>query len=113
MHERKMRAVLAATVLSASFVAAGCGGGGGGNPNALDVQLAAGATHCQYSGYDLISQITNVKTPIYDCHWDAVSGFAANDECVTYENGVASDSTGEVRVAFANALNSAEPACLG
>lgn len=68
---------------------------------------ASGAESCTASGYAIVSRLTNAKRQIYDCE------FRYGPKCVTYEDGVASDSTPEVRLLFSSVLGSSKPLCLG
>jgi hypothetical protein len=71
------------------------------------VAAASGAISCDDSGYSVVSKITGARNEIYDC------SFVSGEKCVTYESGVADDSTAEVRILFASTLGSKKPSCLG
>ena len=72
-------------------------------------QIAAviGASSCSQTRYTLIDKITNDSAPIYDCLMKNLA-----TKCVTYEHGIANDSTEEVRLVFATTLGSDRPECL-
>jgi hypothetical protein len=79
--------------------------------SSAEVAALVGADSCSNSGYGFVSQITNKQTTIYDCAFASVGGFKGGMECVTYENGIATNDTDEVKLVFANALNG-KPACI-
>ena len=82
----------------------GCGSGG---PSPSDVATAAAATSCNLSAYAIVSQLTGKQEAIFDCTFPDGSV-----KCVTYANGIATDSTEAVRLLFANKLGPGRPPCL-
>lgn len=70
------------------------------------VASASGATSCSATFYAVTNRLDGSKARIYDCF---VKG---RERCVTYENGIASDSTETVRLVFATTLGSGKPSCL-
>lgn len=113
MNRGLMCASLTALLIAAALVVAGCGGGTpAAAPEVSAVVSSSGAASCDDSGFYLIEKATGAHAEIYDCHFAAQGSFGANEECVTYTNGVASDATSEVRLVFSTALNG-KPPCLG
>jgi len=94
-----------AVIFLALALVSGCGGS---STSSSDVATAAGAQSCDQSGYGITSQITNKTQPIFDCSFSDGSA-----KCVTYANGIASNSTAMVRLLFQNKLGSGKPSCLG
>lgn len=69
------------------------------------VTSASGSDTCSYSGYE-ITPYGGKQELVYNC----LAG--AKAMCVTYVNGIASDSTAAVRAAFASALGGNKPECV-
>lgn len=82
---------------------AGCGGG----TSPSQVAQAAGASSCDKSDYYLIIKTTGEHETIYDCV------FPSGLKCVTYQNGIANDSTEVARLVFSTSLGTPKPSCLG
>lgn len=71
-----------------------------------EVAVLAGASSCSATAYMVTNRVDDSKTRIYDC---TISGRL---RCVTYENGIANDSTAVVRVLFASTLGASKPSCV-
>jgi hypothetical protein len=97
-------AIAAAMVVA---VLSGCGSGGSSDQSTAIANQIGGGASCYESQYEITNRIDNSKTPIYVC-----TAAAAKPICVTYENGIASDVTAEVRLLFANTLGSSKPSCI-
>ncbi len=97
----------AALLPMASLV--GCGSS---TASASKVTDAAGATSCDSSGYYLVLKTTGDHETIYDCTFTSGADFKTTKKCVTFENGIADDSTAEVRLVFSTTLGSPKPSCL-
>lgn len=63
-----------------------------------------GASSCTQELYWI--RLGGSKATIYDC---TINGAT---KCVTFQNGIASDSTAEVKLAFEDALGSTRPTCI-
>jgi hypothetical protein len=100
-------AALVAVTLSLSVL--GCGSSS--SSSASQVAAASGASSCDDSGYYLIIKATGEHDEIYDCAFQSGSGLL-HAKCVTYENGIANDSTEAVRIVFSTALGTQKPTCL-
>ena len=83
--------------------------GFGGGPSDKSSQIAGliGAEACSAEQYEIISKLDHTKTQIYDC---VTNG---KEMCVTYQNGIASDDTVEVKLLFSNTLGDSRPVCIG
>jgi len=90
-------------LFAAVVAVAGCGGGKADESAVIGRQI--GGT-CTRSRYQVISHLTNTKETIYNCF------NGGGMKCVTYQNGIATDSTALVRLLFANVLGSVKPTCL-
>jgi hypothetical protein len=73
-----------------------------------EVATAANAVSCNDSGFYLVSNLTGKKSTIYNCTFAP-----AGTRCITYEGGLATDATDEVRLVFSTTLGSNRPSCLG
>lgn len=70
------------------------------------VATTIGAQYCDSSGFQIISKLDDSKATIYNCDLDNKT------ICVTYEHGIATDETAEVKLLFANTLGSDQPDCI-
>lgn len=91
----------------AALLAATLAGCGGSAASPTKVAEAAGASHCDNSGFYIESKLTDKKETIYDCRFPA-----GLPKCVTYSGNIASNSTDEVSLLFEGSLNARKPACL-
>lgn len=80
-------------------------GGSGSGDQSGTIAAQIGGT-CGETGYYVQSRLDGSKLRIYDCTTPS-----RGEMCVTYSGGIASDSTDEVKLLFANELGGSKPAC--
>ena len=96
--------LIVALAAALALALAGCGG----SASPAQVATAAHAESCDNSGFYIVSKITGSKETVYDCSF-AVFPYS---RCVTYQGGIAADSTSVVRFLFASVLGQTKPSCL-
>ncbi len=101
-----MRYKMAVTIFT-GLIIAGCGSGASDKSSQIAAALGSTAS-CSETVYQIVSQINNSKTQIYDCYVGATS----KRMCVTQQNGLVHDSTAIVRLLFQGTLAGGKPACL-
>jgi len=92
-------------VLAAVLIAGKALAGGSHQLTPVSVATLAGASSCDESGYTVRNRLDGSTQTIYDCL------VRQRARCVTVSDGIASDSTLEVRLLFRNTLGATRPAC--
>lgn len=70
-----------------------------------EIAQRVGAEYCERTDFYIENKIGGGKTTIYDCFLNV------RHRCVTYENGIARDSTDTVRLLFESTLGESKPTC--
>jgi hypothetical protein len=93
-------------IAAIALIASACGASATADQS-TKVAAAANARSCNDSGYYVQSKLNGDKSVIYNC-----TMLNDNVRCVTYEGGIASDSTETVKLLWANVLSGAKPDCI-